>query len=421
MLVAAGQLRGQRVVVHGVHAGVHAEPIDHLLGQGAVALLIDDAEGRNPVQRADANVLANPQRREQPFFVAVFGDEANAGAARGRHVVAGDSLTLDAHRAGGAPFQPRDGAQELALSTAFDAGHADDLARVRYKADIREARRGQPLYFEHRLTDARRLVWIDLSERAPGNHRHDLVGCDASRRAAVDAPAVAQNRDVVGQLLDLGQPVRDVDDSDAFLTKPFDEVEQLLDVLLLERLRGFVEHQHLGLGGECLGQLDDMFLSEREIADPRTGGHRVSFGRHAGEHALRFRPAVRAGKLRRRKLEVFQHRQVFRQFGMLEGYRQAGPAQFLGIGLLHFLAANAHDYEVGLDGAGDDPDERRFPGAVLADDRVDLSAPNVQVDGPERVHGAVGFRGPHDPQHGRGHKILGGAHVGRPNRALIRT
>ena len=66
------------------------------------------------------------------------------------------------------------------------------------------------------------------------------------RRAAVDDLAVAQYGDVIGDLFDLAQPVRDVDDRDSFLAQPIDEFEELDDVGLLERLGRLVEKQHLG-------------------------------------------------------------------------------------------------------------------------------------------------------------------------------
>ena len=46
---------------------------------------------------------------------------------------------------------------------------------------------------------------------------------------------------------------------------------------------------------------------------------------------------------------------------------------------------------VGMIGAGDDPDERRFAGAVLADECMHLAGRQIERDAPERVHAAEGL------------------------------
>ena len=44
----------------------------------------------------------------------------------------------------------------------------------------------------------------------------------------------------------------------------------------------------------------------------------------------------------------------------------------------------------GLD-TGDDLGQRRFPGTVLADERVDLSRADLEIDPGERLHAGEGF------------------------------
>ena len=278
LLVAAGKLRSPGVVVLlDAVPGVYAEPVHHFAGQGTVALPVDHAGGGNAIERADADVLAQLQGQKQTFFMAVVGDKPDAGAPRRRSGVALDSFALDAHRSRGAPFQSGDGAQELALTFALDAGHADDLAGTRGKADIREAGAREILDLEDGFARALRLVRKHLSERTARDHGDDLVGGNSRRRAAVDDLAVAQYGDVIGDLFDLAQPVRDVDDRDPFLAQPADELEKLDDVGLLERLRRLVEKQHLGFRRDRSGDLDDVKLRQRQVADPDVERHGVLF------------------------------------------------------------------------------------------------------------------------------------------------
>ena len=68
----------------------------------------------------------------------------------------------------------------------------------------------------------------------------------AAGRLSMDL-AVAQHGYVIGELFDLVQPVRDVDDRYLFLAQPLDELEKLVDIGLLERLGRLVEKENLGL------------------------------------------------------------------------------------------------------------------------------------------------------------------------------
>ena len=49
----------------------------------------------------------------------------------------------------------------------------------------------------------------------------------------------------------------------------------------------------------------------------------------------------------------------------------------------------AHAAGIGLDHAGDDLDQRRLAGAVLAEHRMDLAALAGEVDALERAHAAI--------------------------------
>ena len=127
------------------------------------------------------------------------------------------------------------------------------------------------------------------------------------------------------------------------------------------------------------------------------------FGSYGRQQPLRLRPAGAAGQSRRRELNVLHDRHFFGQLGMLKGDRDAGAMQLPGVGSLDLLSGDTKDREVGRHGAGGNADERRLSRAVLADDGVHLAAPDGEVDGLERLHGAVIFGCPHDP-HDRGAK-----------------
>ena len=57
------------------------------------------------------------------------------------------------------------------------------------------------------------------------------------------------------------------------------------------------------------------------------------------------------------------------------------------------LALPAHLAAIGLDESGEDLQQRRLAGAVLADQRVRLALGDVEADAAERVDGAERFLG----------------------------
>ena len=85
-----------------------------------------------------------------------------------------------------------------------------------------------------------------------GGHRLDLV-------------AVAQDRDAVGDLLDLAHAVRHVDDADAGGFELGDEVEELGGLGIGERSRRFVEDEQAHFGQERLGDFHHLLVGARQL------------------------------------------------------------------------------------------------------------------------------------------------------------
>ena len=82
-------------------------------------------------------------------------------------------------------------------------------------------------------------------------------------------PAVAEDGDAVGNLEDLVEVVRDVDDRDLLLLEPADDAEDELRLLLGQRGGRLVHDQDAGLAGERAGDLDDALLGDGEPLDQR--------------------------------------------------------------------------------------------------------------------------------------------------------
>ena len=101
----------------------------------------------------------------------------------------------------------------------------------------------------------------DVSDEGPSIERlGGLIGHDA---------AVEHHDDTIGDLEDLLEPVRDVDDGDAFLTQTPDHGEQVLDLLVGQRRGRLVEHHHPRLLGEPASNDDHALLRDAQFTDDR--------------------------------------------------------------------------------------------------------------------------------------------------------
>ena len=130
------------------------------------------------------------------------------------------------------------------------------------------------LDFEERFADLGRVV------REPGlqgaaHHALDdavlvdAVGLDVER---LDRLAVADDRDGVGDLLDLVELVGDHDRGDALAPEAQDQVQQVLGIGFVQRRGGLVEDEELHRLVQRLGDLHELLLADADFLD---GGVRV--------------------------------------------------------------------------------------------------------------------------------------------------
>ena len=99
--------------------------------------------------------------------------------------------------------------------------------------------------------------------------------------------AVAQHRDPVGELADLGEAVGDVDDRGARRRRLAHPVEEQVDGVAAERGGGLVEDEQRGLDGERLGELEQVLLRHASATRPGPRGARSSRRRRASAASRR--------------------------------------------------------------------------------------------------------------------------------------
>ena len=204
-----------------------------------------------------------------------------------------------------------------------------------------------------------------------------------------DLLAVAHDRDAVGEHQRFFERMRNEDDRHAAFLEVAHEVEEIFLLFGGERRSRLVEDDHLGLIKHGAGDFDHLLLGR---AERRDGGGR----RHVEVQRLQellggdIDAAQAVVEMLLPEKEVLRHRHRRHEAVLLEDH---GDAE---IGALP--AANCGDTltpstVIVPDGqrhdARHDFGERRFAGAVLADERVDLSSPEFEIDAIDRGHAGI--------------------------------
>ena len=162
---------------------------------------------------------------------------------------------------------PKRASADIGAAGADQAGEAEHLAAADVEADILEdALAAEVAHRQEQLALRRRRPLGEQPHLAP-----DHVGDRALRRRlgarhGRDQPAVAEHRDLVGDLEDLLQPVADEEDGDALVAEVADELEELGDLVRRERRGRLVHDQDADVERDRLGDLDRLLRGERQPA-----------------------------------------------------------------------------------------------------------------------------------------------------------
>ena len=357
----------------------------------------EDAQPRQAAQDLDRRVRADAEHGEERLAGAIAAQQHHAGAERAERR-ARVELVAVARRFPGRPLDPRQGAEELRLAVPLRTGDTEDLALADDEVDGAEALATEPGDVEEHLpaVSVRVALGEGERERPPDHERHDGLLRHARRVVGALADAVAEHRDAVGDTEHLGEPVADVDDPDAGPAPLQDERVELGDLLRPQRRGRLVEEQDLRFGEQGLDDLEELAFRERQRPDHR--------GRRDIEPVLGelrrgplLHPPVRRPEVpRHREVEVLGNRQVENV-----GVRLVCDAETRAAGLRRrspspWAAADLDDALVRREKAAGNPEQCRFPGPVLADERVDLAGAAVDADVPERLNGSERLR--HAPQ-----------------------
>ena len=315
--------------------------------------------------------------------------------------VARDVLAGDLDHAALGLRQPGERVDQLGLAVAVDPGDADDLSRAHLERDVANGRQPalvediEVLHLEQGLPGLGRLL-VHLEEDLPPDHQlGQLLLGRAFTRKRLDHLAAAENRHPVGDVEHLVQLVADEDDGHALLGEGAQDPEQLERLLGREHGGRLVEDQDLGSPVEGLQDLDALLLADADVLDARVRVDRelerlrdlldpflgcVLVEQHLLARGLDSQHDVLGDRHHRDQHEVLVD--------------HADPQ-------VDRVARRAHLDRLAVDQdlalvrpveAVEDVHQRRLPGAVLAEQGVNLAAAQVEVDLVVRDHAREALR-----------------------------
>ena len=288
-------------------------------------------------------------------------------------------MSVDGDGAVGGGSDAEDGLAELGAAGAHESGDANDFAGVEGELDAGEF---YAEAFGRTLGDGRQgLALVDGGDFASDHVVNDLVGGEIDEGAAVDGAAVAEDGDAVGDGVEFGEAVGDVDDAHAARAKVLCDAEDGGGFGVGERGRGLVEDEQAGCAVEGAADFDELLLGGAEFVDAGGGveGEAVFIDEAAGFsfHAALVEQGAAQGFAAEE--DVLGDSEVRGEEGFLMDHRDAGLMGFGGAGEVGGLALPAHVAAVSAEHAGDDLHQSGFAGSVLADEGMDFTGVDLKV------------------------------------------
>ena len=242
----------------------------------------------------------------------------------------------------------------------------------------------------------RSLVRIKHIEFAADHQFGHFALAEPRRRPGADHPAIAQDRDAVGQRLHFVEAVRDIENGDAVIAQAAHDVEQRRYLVIGQHGRRLIEDHHLSLVQQRACDLHELALGERQVANAVARPGRRAHPRQQFGGAAVHRPVVHhepAADLAAEK-QIFGNRQVARQQDFLMHQHDAGGLRLHGIAKRDRPAFHREAAGARRDITGQELHQRGLASAILADHRMNLARQDVERDVRQYRDLAVGLAEP---------------------------
>jgi hypothetical protein len=248
------------------------------------------------------------------------------------------------------------------------------------------------------------LLGIERGRLAPDHHAHQGLCTQLRPHERAYHRAVPQHADAVRQVVDLAHPVADVDDRDTLGLQRADDGEELLRFARREAGRRLIHDQDMRVASKRARDLDQLALGDGERYDAggraEGCGQTIEIGLCRGVHRRAVDHAVFSFLFAEK--HVLGDGEVGCEGKFLIDHRNAAAPASLRAADLQWLAVDADlSTGVGVVGAGENFHQRRFAGAVLPHQGVDLTRIGGQRNIGQRLHRAEGLADAAHLQRGR--------------------
>ena len=287
-----------------------------------------------------------------------------------------------------------DAAHQLGAAGAHQAGDAQDLALA--DVEVVDVDLGAPVDvfgLQHDVADGAGVLGVFVLQRAADDHVDQLVHGHVLQVDGADVLAVADDRGALADAAQLRHAVADIHHAHALGLQPLDDLEQLVDLPLGQRRRGFVQHQDLGVEADGLGDLDHLLLGHAQLAHHGVG---VQVDAQIVQDLFGFAVHHRvidkdAALVRPPDKNVVGHAQMAAHVQLLH---DDGDAELMRFGDRVDVDLFALDKDLALVGvvyAGQNLHQRRLACAVFPHKAKDLALVDVQVDLVQRLDAGETF------------------------------
>jgi len=141
----------------------------------------------------------------------------------------------------------------------------------KFHAEDTRSAAAEVFHLEHRRAE-RDLALRENGGNLAAHHQADeLALVDILHRPRRDRLPVAEDGRAIGHLVELVQPVRDVDDPDFLGAEIADDLEEAVHLLPGKRGGGLVHDEDLRVGAERAGDLDELLLGIESALTGRSG------------------------------------------------------------------------------------------------------------------------------------------------------
>ncbi len=370
------------------------------------------------VARQD-HVVRQGERQDQAEPVAIgrhVGDPRLVHRPRAvrRHVVAGqlDPAACDL-------AQPDDRLDELVLPVARDAGDPEDLARADLEVDATDSRVAtvvRDLQTGHLQDRGRgmRCAPVDRQLDGPPDHEFgEIVLVRLGRDALADHLAPPDDRDPVRDLEDFVELVADEQDAVTLGRQPAQDLEDLLGLLRCQDRGRLVEHEDSRIAVEGLEDLDPLLPADGQRADLGVGiDLEAEAFAELPDPAARFLSVEedRVGHRLVAEEDVLGDGEDRDQHEVLVDHVDPASDRVRRTGDVDRFAVEQDLPLVRPGKAVQDVHQGRLAGAVLAEQGVDLTGLDVEVDRVVRDHARIALRDAAHLESGGSNRVVRAGH-----------